>query len=869
MIPLPWYLICNGVLLARYYEAALYRVTYILVLIYWFVWVAKPGAGTHMIYDQILKELLRSSHSSDGDRDPWGRHWTLNIAETFVLLLIDRIEGYFFPTRSWRWTVAHVLLNLLVFRHPVFELFLQKQVSRLIRFNRTTYQWRDYGIECFWRTAIRHLNHKVTNDLMFVLWWTCHQIYQFVTPGYMNQFNDTLAVTTLYILVFYGYKRVPPSLSYMNNGMTFYRHCLCELAKFSNPKPPIYKYSALKNPDHIRLVLLHPRFGFRPISCSLIEGPHMRLLFYEAISYTWGTSDRTEEIMVDGCKMMVTQSVFEILATYSSHFLPQLLWIDAICIDQDNNKEKSQQVPMMNKIYSNALFTTVFLGQSPLQDEHARASGDISRYQFGGIRPRDGQVRAHFETTRLTFDLFNEFRILEPKIRRSGKEIYEIYEAFSLNDSRSYQWSALATLLQHPWFARVWVVQEVVLSSNVQVHYGDETIDWAVIANALKMIHNLRHFRLWLDWSHGVQIRHTEHSSLYNIIRMEDLRGRLWPKEDYFDRRGIDFTQILAQSFYFKATNPRDQVYGMMSLCHDADLLEVDYEAPIEKVYIAAATELVRKRSFGLLFGTAGVGNRSEEGAIKLPSWVPDWTDAPKYNYLSQATGNDYSHTLKSEQKNISQTKSLINVVDGNKLAMAATLLDTLSEIGPALFSSADKDRGGGVIEEMCCLSTNYTKCSEFICDSSLVKVPYTKGSTAQSRLDAFHNTLMTGHDADSTEWVRLLLVFHQKPDISSETVRKNIYSVLQSMENITDKVELYCGGRRLFVSSQGWIGLCPPGTQNGDEIWVLREFLFPIILRKIDGDRHGRYKLVGECYFHGFRTEDVPLGAERTIEIV
>ncbi|KAH7384543.1 heterokaryon incompatibility, partial [Pyrenochaeta sp. MPI-SDFR-AT-0127] len=88
----------------------------------------------------------------------------------------------------------------------------------------------------------------------------------------------------------------------------------------------------------------------------------MRLLFYEAISYTWGSGDTTEEILVDGCTKKVTKSLYEILTGYSSLFLPKLLWIDALCIDQKNDVEKSQQVPLMNKIYRNAILTTVILG---------------------------------------------------------------------------------------------------------------------------------------------------------------------------------------------------------------------------------------------------------------------------------------------------------------------------------------------------------------------------------------------------------------------------------------------------------------------------------------------------------------------------
>ena len=88
------------------------------------------------------------------------------------------------------------------------------------------------------------------------------------------------------------------------------------------------------------MVLLYPRLAFWPICCSLMQGPHMNLICYEAISYTWGDMDPTEAILVDGCTKKVTKSVYEILASYSSLFIPKLLWIDALCIDQENEREK-------------------------------------------------------------------------------------------------------------------------------------------------------------------------------------------------------------------------------------------------------------------------------------------------------------------------------------------------------------------------------------------------------------------------------------------------------------------------------------------------------------------------------------------------
>jgi hypothetical protein len=75
----------------------------------------------------------------------------------------------------------------------------------------------------------------------------------------------------------------------------------------------------------------------------------------------------------------------------------------------------------------------------------------------------------------------------------------------------------------------------------------------------------------------------------------------------------------------------------------------------------------------------------------------------------------------------------------------------------------------------------------------------------------------------------------------------------------MTEQVESYCGGRRLFVSIEGWIGLCPPGTQKGDQIWFVGGLEVPIMLRKADSDADKRYRLVGECHCQGLRTSGVP----------
>jgi Heterokaryon incompatibility protein (HET) len=868
----PWYGLASSVLLIRHYQSLLSRVSYMLLLFYLFVWVSGAGILQTSQYTQILLELFRSRQAKGGETNELGRHWKLGLAEISISTAVNELLNYVIPDWVWSRIATQVLLSLLVFGHVVVQLFLQKQITRVVRFNQVMYKWRDYGVECFWHALSRRLNSRATRLLMYMWWWTCYQVYQSLSPEVMNRFSINLIGLNIIYTVCYGSAARPALFSRAIGWTLFYRLWLQELAKFSNPDPPMYTYSKLEKPDHIRLVLLHPRFGFRPISCSMVEGPHMRLLMYEAISYTWGNPERTEEILVNGSRLKVTKSVYEMLATFSSQFLPQLLWIDAMCIDQDNNEEKAQEVPMMDKIYSHALFTTIFLGQSSLPEAQNRVEGDILPYKFDGIRARDDKTRDHFEAARLTFDLFNEFRILKRPIQSMGKDVYESYESISPSASRSRQWSALLTFLQHPWFARVWVVQEVALSPAVNVRYGDEVIEWKVITNAVKMIHNLRNFRLWLEWSHGVQIRHTEHSSLYNIIRMDELRERFWPLEKYNTAENITIAQVLEQSFYFKATNPRDQVYGLMSLCKDKASLKVDYLSPVENVYLAAAMELIRKRSFGLLFGAAGVGNRSQSGPVasKLPSWVPDWTDAPKYSHIHHPHKGDFTSRWNGLQRQIQPLQPSISPARDGVLKMLAAVVDIIADVGPALFDSTSGTQGDGVIDEMCRLWANYDRCREFLAAYTPVASLYCYGMPSQSLLGAFHQAIVTDHSVDLFEWISHLEYFRNRPDTNSSAGGQRIYANLQSMNYVTVQVESYCGGRRLFVSTKGWIGLCPPGTQKGDQIWFVGGLEVPIMLRKADSDADKRYRLVGECHCQGLRTTGVPPPSDaEMIEII
>ena len=98
-------------------------------------------------------------------------------------------------------------------------------------------------------------------------------------------------------------------------------------------------YAPLHGEQAIRLLELHPGKG-QPISCSLICTNLKDIQRnYDAVSYTWGDAFPEHEILLDGMAIQTRPSVFEILDRFREVEKPRLLWIDSLCINQDDLEE--------------------------------------------------------------------------------------------------------------------------------------------------------------------------------------------------------------------------------------------------------------------------------------------------------------------------------------------------------------------------------------------------------------------------------------------------------------------------------------------------------------------------------------------------
>jgi hypothetical protein len=83
---------------------------------------------------------------------------------------------------------------------------------------------------------------------------------------------------------------------------------------------------------------------------------------FEPLSYTWGDASITKEIDVDRQACSITRNLFSALQDLRKQTESRFLWVDAVCIDQEDNEKKSHQVGFMHHIYAGSHNCLIYLG---------------------------------------------------------------------------------------------------------------------------------------------------------------------------------------------------------------------------------------------------------------------------------------------------------------------------------------------------------------------------------------------------------------------------------------------------------------------------------------------------------------------------
>ncbi|KAE8367503.1 heterokaryon incompatibility protein-domain-containing protein [Aspergillus caelatus] len=297
------------------------------------------------------------------------------------------------------------------------------------------------------------------------------------------------------------------------------------LRSFTYPTLPQEPYTT-------RMIRLLPnKDKSAPIQCELFNydlsetggGAHL----YQALSYVWGSEEKPESIILNGCTFHVTTNLHSALLHLRNRQLERTLWIDAICINQDEEDqghEKSKQIPLMRMIYAQAERVIVWLGD-------ATENGD---------KALDG-IRCLAE---------------------------EQYTASTLNTSENYD--ACLRLLQQDWFSRIWVLQEVGVARCVNIMCGSVSINGHIFCEGLTRLRLSPNLR----------------SRIGPVAYL--IRGALYrPTYEFGSRGPIFIGELIGMYHHHNATKQHDKVYALLGLCADpiTAVREPNYNLPWKEVF--------------------------------------------------------------------------------------------------------------------------------------------------------------------------------------------------------------------------------------------------------------------------------------------
>jgi hypothetical protein len=96
--------------------------------------------------------------------------------------------------------------------------------------------------------------------------------------------------------------------------------------------------------DHIRLLGIEAGVDEHPIRCRLVTTSLEALPPYEALSYTWGSTEQDSTITCDDVPMSVTCNLYDAIKYLRNPEQERIMWIDAVCINQKHDQERTEQV---------------------------------------------------------------------------------------------------------------------------------------------------------------------------------------------------------------------------------------------------------------------------------------------------------------------------------------------------------------------------------------------------------------------------------------------------------------------------------------------------------------------------------------------
>jgi hypothetical protein len=559
--------------------------------------------------------------------------------------------------------------------------------------------------------------------------------------------------------------------------------------------------------DGIRLLQIEPGQPEQSIQCTLLESfSKYWINDYIALSYTWGSVNEVRTIQCNGSLHKVTKNLFEALQALRLPNTTCRIWVDSVCINQEDIDDRTNQVKRMTQIYRDARGVFIWLGLSTT-------------------------------TTSVAVDLIHALNAKGPSLLEYSKGVNLIgtevlWEMGLPTPTGDPQWIALDQFLSQSWFRRVWTIQEAAVSKQATVACGQYRMHWDLLFNACYIAYqaNLKGFRdipSQRGYNRVLRIGSYQHSlSGHNPERftLEDLLS--------LERSAL-------------ATDDRDKVFSLLGLASDINLqgqdtIAPDYNTTAADVYIQVACWLARKNKSLRFLGLAGA--LPSQGRYSLPSWVPDWSIASDIGPID-SHHMLFPYSASGGRKGEAHFKNF-----GRSLVLKGILFDYVLDIGTTFKGYANTDSD--------------TLDSTWATWNAIIERYFVKPGSVNSQPMKAYSDLRRAFQATifGDRWVdgKILAAEHYDHyptwlEWRQDRVGLRVLHYGMDMEKknsnfLCDKrFREFCYGRRFFITQRGFIGITIETMSKGDAVCIFEGgacrvfYVHFYTLLEMDSRRHFR----------------------------
>jgi hypothetical protein len=294
--------------------------------------------------------------------------------------------------------------------------------------------------------------------------------------------------------------------------------------------------------EEIRILVLYPSDDYTAPLCGRRERLNLARQRtpsaeghdggYEAISYTWGTNVCEASISIEGRDLPIPLNLKLALLRVRDDEHERRIWADAVCINMADLMERGHQLSNIRRIFQGAERVLVWLGEEPL------TSFPLLPFLSSVVK-----------VTQMNDRLFGEMYATE--------------------------WQALQVLLTHPYFTRIWAVQEIAVARQITVLQGSHSIDWIAFLAAI------RNFRTRFA-------RHKTESPVHVASQVDRAISFVLNSDECIrrDKHGDKTLPVFClEELVFKfstaeASDRRDRIYALLGIATDFEAWNANEKFP-------------------------------------------------------------------------------------------------------------------------------------------------------------------------------------------------------------------------------------------------------------------------------------------------